>query len=918
MHIVLIIIGAIVIGGLTDGFMGGFTGVIVGAIAGFLLAEILKLRGQMAALQRRVDRLEISPPITTHKVANTVAESIESSVALASQPVNISEAPPATTQAQPASQAIVPEEPIPERLPAMPLEKLEDAAPALSQSLGGIKRRVPLEDRALGFIKKYFTTGNVMVKVGAIVLFFGVAFLLKYAAENTQVPIEFRMLGVAIGGIALLVFGWRLRHTRTNYGLILQGAGIGVLYLTIFAALRLYQLLPAGGAFFLLLGIVAFSAILATKQDSLALAILGISGGFLAPILTSTGQGSHVMLFSYYAILNLGILAIAWYKAWRPLNVLGFAFTFAISTAWGAMKYRPEFFASTEPFLILFFLFYVAIAILFSFRQTPQLKGYVDGTLVFGTPLVAFGLQTGLVRHHEYALAFSALALSLFYLAVAMILYRRKQETQRLLVEAFLALGVLFGTLAIPLALDGRWTAATWALEGAAILWIGARQSRWLARAFGTLLQFAAGVAFLDGWGTTAKLVPILNSQYLGTVFIAGAGLFSSWYLSHRVSERKVFEPLATIALFVWGLLWWLGGGVAEIDRHFNSHTGFNLATILVAASAIAFALMERRFDWPIAKWPALGLIVALVAFAALDILSAGHPLGDLGIIAWPIAIGAYYWILKRYDASLPSAKLHSLTLWLITALATWEVAWQIDRAVVGAGTWPLIAWLIVPAGVVLLLLTQGKRFAWPVVRHWQDYLFFGCAPLVVFVALWSLASSFLSDGNPAPLPYLPLLNPLDLAQCFAFLVMIRWLLKVRSEGWSLWSGVPKALTVGAIAVLACVWVNAMLVRALHFWAGIAFDFESMWRSTLAQTSLSIFWSVLALCVMVYATRKSLRILWLIGAALMGVVVLKLFTIDISNIGGLTRIVSFIGVALLLLVIGYFSPVPPKREEKLV
>ena len=906
MHIVLIIIGAIAVGAMSDSFIG----VVVGAVIGFFLSETLKLRTQVAELKRRVDNLAINAPTAIRDFGRVSASEIETPAAPAPEVV------PAMSQAQPALQTIVPEEPIPERLPAMPLEISENIAPALSQSLGSVKRRVPLEDRALGFIKNYFTTGNVMVKVGAVVLFFGVAFLLKYAAEHTQVPIEFRMLGVALGGIALLVFGWRLRHTKTNYGLILQGAGIGVLYLTIFAAMRLYQLLPAGGAFFLLLGIVAFSAILAIKQDSLALAILGISGGFLAPILTSTGQGSHVMLFSYYAILNVGILAIAWYKAWRPLNVLGFAFTFAISTAWGVMKYRPEFFASTEPFLILFFLFYVAIAILFSFRQTPQLKGYVDGTLVFGTPLVAFGLQTGLVRHYEYALAFSALALSLFYLAVAMVLYRRKQETQRLLVEAFLALGVLFGTLAIPLALDGRWTAATWALEGAAILWIGARQSRWLARAFGTVLQFAAGVAFIDGWSAKATQIPLLNSQYLGTVFIAGAGLFSSWYLSHRVSERKAFEPLAAIALFVWGLLWWLGGGVAEIDRYFNSHTGFNLATIFVAATAIAFALIERRFDWPIAKWPALGLIAVLAAFAALDIFSAGHPLGNLGIIAWPIAIAAYYWILKRYDSSMPTSKLHSLTLWLITALATWEVAWQIDRVVAGAGTWPLIAWLIVPAGVVLLLVTQGKRIAWPVLRHWQDYVFFGCAPLAVFVALWSLASSFLSDGNPAPLPYVPLLNPLDLAQCFAFLVMIRWLFKVRSEGWGLWQGVPKAATMGAIAVLAFIWVNAMLVRTLHFWAGIAFNFDSMWRSTLAQTSLSIFWSVLALCVMVYATRKSLRTLWLIGAALMGVVVLKLFTIDISNIGGLTRIVSFIGVALLLLAIGYFSPVPPKREEK--
>lgn len=919
MQIILIIVGAIVIGGLS----ASFAGVVIGAIAGFFFADILKLHRQMAELQRRVDGLAIKAPIAASDFGRVSAEEVKTSSVPTPEPVNIPDAPLATTQAELASQAIMPEEPISTPLPAMHSETTEDITqPALSQSFTGGVRRVPLEDRAVGFIKNYFTTGNVMVKVGAIVLFFGVAFLLKYAAEHTQVPVEFRLLGVALGGIALLVFGWRLRHARTHYGLILQGAGIGILYLTIFAALRLYQLLPAGAAFFLLLGIVAFSAILAIKQDSRALAILGISGGFLAPILTSTGQGSHVMLFSYYAVLNVGVLGIAWYKAWRPLNVLGFAFTFAIGTAWGVMKYRPEFFSTTEPFLILFFLFYVAIAILFSFRQSPQLKGYVDGTLVFGTPLIAFGLQTGLVRWYEYALAFSALIVSLFYLVVAMILYRRKQETQRLLVEAFLALGVVFGTLALPLALDGRWTAATWALEGAAIVWIGAKQSRWLARAFGILLQFASGVAFLDGWSSSTGQIALLNSQYLGSVFIAGAGLFSSWYLSHRVSEHKVFEAPAVIALFAWGLVWWLGGGMTEIDRVFSSHAGFNLSTIFVAATAVVLALMEPRFDWPIAKIPALGLIVVLALFAAVDILSAEHPLGDLGIITWPAAIAAYYWILKRYDDSLPTTALHSLTVWLITALATWEVAWQmalgppLDRAVAGAGTRPLIAWLIAPAGAVLFLVTQGKRIAWPVARHWHDYLLLGCAPLLIFIALWSLAANFLSNGDPLPLPYVPLLNPLDIAQGFAFLVMVRWLLKVRSEEWSLWKGVPKAATAGAISVLAFVWVNAMLVRTLHFWAAIPFDLESMWRSTLAQASLSIFWSVLALCVMVYATRKGLRNLWLIGAALMGVVVLKLFTIDISDIGGLTRIVSFIGVALLLLVIGYFSPVPPKHEEK--
>ncbi|MBL3921596.1 DUF2339 domain-containing protein, partial [Bacteroides thetaiotaomicron] len=86
---------------------------------------------------------------------------------------------------------------------------------------------------------------------------------------------------------------------------------------------------------------------------------MGSAGGFLAPVLLSTGQGNHVALFSYYALLNAGIFAIAWFKAWRPLNLLGFVFTFTIGSAWGVTAYRPALFASTEPFLILFFLMYV-------------------------------------------------------------------------------------------------------------------------------------------------------------------------------------------------------------------------------------------------------------------------------------------------------------------------------------------------------------------------------------------------------------------------------------------------------------------------------------------------------------------------------------------------------------------------------
>src|SRR6201999_4242666 len=115
------------------------------------------------------------------------------------------------------------------------------------------------------------------------ILFFGIAFLLRYAAEHSHLPIEFRLSGVAASGIVLLVLGWKLRHRRSGYALALQGGAVGILYLTVFAGMRIYSVLPAGAAFALLAVVAALSAALAVLQNSQSFAVLAITGGFLAP-----------------------------------------------------------------------------------------------------------------------------------------------------------------------------------------------------------------------------------------------------------------------------------------------------------------------------------------------------------------------------------------------------------------------------------------------------------------------------------------------------------------------------------------------------------------------------------------------------------------------------------------------------------
>ena len=544
------LIVGLVIGAAVEDFEGAFYGAALGALAGYALRLALgrsteerlrALEQEVADLRRAWHTRPVQPPAL---------------------PLPVTPAQPAaeaTTVPTPFPEFEIGPEPTPEGEPAPRIER----EPVSNATASSQWSAAPAERPAW---MSWLLGGNTVVRVGVIVLFFGVAFLLKYAYEHTHLPIEVRLIGVAAGAIAMLFLGWRLRLRRAGYALALQGGGIGVLYLTVFASLRLFGLLPPGAAFVLLLLIAVLSAALAVLQNSQSLAILGASGGFLAPILTSTGGGSHVMLFSYYAVLNAGILTVAWYRSWRPLNLVGFAFTFGIGAAWGMRFYRPELYASTQPFLLLFFFMYLAIPVLFARRQATRLERYLDATLVFGVPLLAFGFQLRLMRDIEYGAAFSALGMSLVYVGLARLLYTRHREVLRMLVEAFLALGVVFVTLAIPLALDGRWTAAAWALEGAAVVWVGLRQNRWPARAFGLLLQLGAGLSFLGSASAAYGDLPVFNSFYVGCVLVALAGLFSNWYLDRHREALKPQERWAVPVAFVWGLAWWTFGGLLEIE----------------------------------------------------------------------------------------------------------------------------------------------------------------------------------------------------------------------------------------------------------------------------------------------------------------------------------------------------------------
>lgn len=757
--------------------------------------------------------------------------------------------------------------------------------------------------------------GNTLVRVGLLVLFFGLAFLARHAIEHELLPPAMRMGGIAAFGLVLLGLGWRLRERRPGYALSLQGGGVAVLYLSAFAALRLYDLYPAATAFGLMLALVGVAAWLATRQDAPALAVIGAAGGFAAPILASTGAGSHVQLFGYYALLNAGVLVLAWSKAWRGLNLVGFLFTFAIGLLWGARYYHPAHFATVEPFLILFFLMYVAAAVAYARHQAPVLRDPVDGTLVFGVPVVGFGLQAALVADMPYALAWSAAAVGTFYVALAVLLHRLRRPAFALLVTCFAALGVTFLTLALPLAFDGRWSAAAWALEGAALWWVGLRQQRHLVMGAGLLLQAGAAVLFAADLAQHPALrsPPVANSALLGTVMISAAAFFSAWCAATRALPGVSLRPVG-LGLLGWAWLWWLGGAWAEIDAHLHIGQRAAAALWLFAPSAWIAIRLAPRLRWPdlatAAPLPLAGMALAAALAFAYGVPPGAHG----GWFAWPIALALHLACLRASPAEVLErralALVHAGGLWVVAFVLSQELGLRAASLAIGSG-WQAAAYALPPTALLALLLVPRAGTVWPL-SAWRDaYLTWGAAPVAVALALWSLAVQPGSDGDMSPWPFLPLFNPLDLA-VFAALATIAWWLH-RAAGLLAAAGAALLGLTLALGGIAFVAFNGALLRAVHHLTGIPWRLDALLASATTQATLSLCWAVLGLGLMLFAGRRAQRTPWLVGAALMGVVVVKLFVVDMAASGALARIVSFIGAGLVLLVVGYFSPLPPKR-----
>lgn len=853
------------------------------------------MRGELARLRQRVEDLEqrgVVAPVITPTAAVQPAQTV--------------------MEAEPAPIPVAVPEPKPKPTPANPWRSHTPQNAAIAETI--VEKEPPETDAqpsafggVMSSLVRWFMQGNPLAKLGILLLFLGLSFLLRYTVEHSLFPLELRLVAAALFAIVLLAIGWRLRHKQPVYALILQGGATGALYLTVFGAFRLWQMLPMTLAFVLLVVICAASVGLAILQKALSLAMLASLGGYLAPLLLSTGSGNYVALFSFYLLLSVGILAISVWQHWRELNLLGLIFTFGVGGLWGLNDYQPAFYLNCQLFLIANILLFGVLSVALSLRSQAKGKQIIDGVLLFAPPLIGFGMQYAITRHWEYGPALSALGYGGFYLVLSWLALRRYPSLGRPLVLAALALGGAFTTLAIPLALSAQWTAMAWALEGLGILWLGVQQQQRRMSYSGTaLLVLALGSALWAQANNTTALSLMLIFAVLSVCWLAGAWLW-----------RKI-DLRGSMGLLAGGVIFWIVALVGAAQWLLTTDSQVMAGVLaLMAVSVWCWRFAAARLTWQaldVSKWllwPMM-LVALLYQISQQQIFAAGWQ-----NLTWCLALPAAVALLWRDAEALPprlSRLVHLSFFWTILFALAAELFWFARDLPWGMAAWGSGVAMATGGGLIFLVAMAVRRQFWPF-RVWPAL--YACQALIPVAATLAglLVLTNLQDGVVYRQTYLPLINPLEEGAAFALLgLMVFYRASLRFFPVQL--SVCRPWPVVALMALGFWWLNGMLLRALAWYGDVAWSMESLWDSRLIQTCFALFWMLVALVVMLRATRYRSRREWLCGAVLLGIVIVKLMLVDSAGGGGLARAVAFIGVAILVLIVGYFSPLPPKAGEE--
>ncbi len=496
----------------------------------------------------------------------------------------------------------------------------------------------PPRQRPAKNLEKYIGT-QLFAAIGIGVLILGVGFFIQYAINNDWLNETMRTVVGFLCGFVLLGIAARLRNTYRRFSSVLAGGAFAVIYVTVAIAYHYYALFPQAVAFGLLVLATLLTTAIAAGYDRRELAVVALTGGFVAPFLASDSHGSHVALFLYIAILHAGMFVLALRKKWWELPVISFAATYLIfclfvrhafsgQTAGGAAS-DPAMARDLFLFAALFYLIFTASAAAVLRARNNRFRWILAGTVALNN---FFFLHFGLLFLHTMAPLRNLDGLVPLAIAAvntgALLAVRHRLAEAPGLKRLLLSLAVLFLTLAAPLQFGAERSLLCWAAEIVLLLWFYARTRQ-------PVYEIAAGLLALPAFNMTCSLwfrircgaEPAIfrSPEFLTSLCMAAAFVYAAWFTGRKreifVRARLLRYPAGNVCLILAAGLLVYSTFLADIVRHFQGDA-FVQSWLLCTVAVIAAMLGALRRRFPIAEHSWIFILGATLAAGAFLIFS--------------------------------------------------------------------------------------------------------------------------------------------------------------------------------------------------------------------------------------------------------------------------------------------------------
>lgn len=382
-----------------------------------------------------------------------------------------------------------------------------------------------------------FIGENLINKLGILILVLGISFFVKYAIDKDWITQPARVGIGILSGALVMAIAHQLKKNYAAFSAVLVAGAISVFYFTIYLAFHEYQLFTQTIAFSIMVVITAFSTLVSVSYNRQELAVLSLIGGFSVPFMLSTGEGNYLVLFTYIAILNIGILGVSYFKKWKIATILAFIFTTILYLVWLLKSIGESEFShiGALAFATVFYFIFSITIVLSNLRNKGKFMS-IEYLIIIANTFFYFGMGMVILKNWEVNLTgLFTLLLAVYNLVYAAIL-SKKFGLEKNAIYLLIGLALTFVTLTIPIQFEGNHITLFWAAEAVLLLWLFQKSKINSFKTGAVVVQILAIISMLLDW--TRYVYAKDLSLVFNPMFIAGLVVFISLLLTYKLLQK--------------------------------------------------------------------------------------------------------------------------------------------------------------------------------------------------------------------------------------------------------------------------------------------------------------------------------------------------------------------------------------------